>query len=151
MTKLFIFLFTFLTLHFSFAQKKQEMIHMKSQNDFNTTVNLLYQTLEEKELTVFADFDHQRNAKEVGLTMPRSRVIVFGNPKVGTFLMKENPSVALELPLKIAIVEDENAEVSIVFTPVSSWKKKYNIKDKNLLSKMQAAMDAIAKRITRQN
>ena len=54
MTKLFIFLFTFLTLHFSFAQKKQEMIHMKSQNDFNTTVNLLYQTLEEKELTVFA-------------------------------------------------------------------------------------------------
>ncbi|VDH05316.1 DUF302 domain-containing protein [Bergeyella zoohelcum] len=151
MTKLFIFLFTFLTLHFSFAQKKQEVIHITSKNDFNTTVNLLYQTLEEKELTVFADFDHQHNAKEVGLTMPRSRVIVFGNPKVGTFLMKENPSVALELPLKIAIVEDENAEVSVVFTSISSWKKKYNIKDKNLLSKIQAAIDAIAKRITHQN
>lgn len=129
------------------AQKKTELYKAYSQNDFDTTMELLYSTLKEKQLNVFADFDHQNNAEIVGLNMPKSRVIVFGNPKAGTQLMVDNPEIALDLPLKIAIVENQQ-KVQVIFTNMATLSKKYKLKNKAPINKMQILMEDIVKRIT---
>lgn len=73
------------------------------------------QTLRAMGIPVFAKFDHGKNAEEVGLTLRPNQVIVFGSPKVGTKLMQDNPSISIELPLKISVWEDKNGSVWATF------------------------------------
>lgn len=116
----------------------------KSKYGFDMTVKKLKDILKAKDLPIFAEFDHQKNAKEVGLSMPPTTVIVFGNPKVGTQLMLQEPLIALELPMKISIIENKDKTVSIIFTNTAFLAKKYNLKDNVILTKMQALLENIA-------
>lgn len=116
----------------------------KSKYGFDTTIKKLKDVLKAKDLPIFAEFDHQKNAKEAGLSMPPTTVIVFGNPKVGTHLMLQEPLISLDLPLKISIIENKDKTVSIVFTNTVVLAKKYNLKDNAILTKMQALLENIA-------
>jgi len=72
----------------------------------NESADKIKKSLQEKGFTIFCDIDHQTNAKKVGLDMPESRVLIFGNPMAGTKLMQKDITMSLDLPLRIAIVED---------------------------------------------
>ncbi|WP_155284106.1 DUF302 domain-containing protein [Capnocytophaga felis] len=139
----FIFLFSFMI---TYGQNEEKKIYsVVSKYDFDTTLNNLLQSLKEKQLTIFANFDHHKNAKASGIEMPKSNVIVFGNPKVGTHLMLDNPNIALELPLKIALVEDTNQKTSLIFSNVKLLADKYALKNTIVLEKMQQLIENILK------
>ncbi|MBV8750012.1 MAG: DUF302 domain-containing protein [Candidatus Eremiobacteraeota bacterium] len=57
--------------------------------------------------TVFARIDHAAGAAEVGLSMPPTQVLIFGNAVVGTPLMQAAPTIAIDLPLRFLVWEDE--------------------------------------------
>lgn len=59
------------------------------------TVNRLEKLVKEKGITVFARIDHQAEAAKAGLTMKASQLLIFGNPKAGTPLMKAAPTTAI--------------------------------------------------------
>lgn len=80
---------------------------MEGQYPVTETVERLEKALEEKGIPVFAKFDHAENAREVGMDLRPTTVLVFGSPKVGTGLMEMDQSISLELPLKISVWEDE--------------------------------------------
>ena len=65
------------------------------------------QVLESKGLTIFATIDHAQNAANVDLQLAPTRVVIFGNPKVGTPLMQCQQSIGIDLPLKLLIWQDE--------------------------------------------
>jgi uncharacterized protein (DUF302 family) len=75
----------------------------------------LLATLSEHGIKVFATWDQQAEARAVGLAMPPTTLIVFGNPKAGTPLMLAQPLSALDLPLKVLIVESSAGQVSVSF------------------------------------
>lgn len=83
----------------------------ESVHDVPTTTARLRAELDRRGIPVFAIFDHGQNAKEAGLDMPPAQVVVFGSPKVGTRLMLENPGIAAELPLRIAVWQDGTGSV----------------------------------------
>jgi uncharacterized protein (DUF302 family) len=58
-------------------------------------------------MKVFARIDQAAEARAVGLTMPPAVVLLFGNPKAGTPLMIARPTVAIDLPLKALVWEDD--------------------------------------------
>ncbi len=62
---------------------------------------------------MFAVIDHSGEAESVGLSMPNTKLIVFGNPKAGTPLMIAAPTIAIDLPLKILVWEDLEGKVWI--------------------------------------
>lgn len=86
-----------------------------SNYDFDTTVAKIETGVKEKGMTVFAVIDHQGSAKQAGLEMQPAKVIIFGNPKAGTPLMKKDPEFALQLPLK-ALVTQVDGKVKVVMT-----------------------------------
>lgn len=86
-------------------QAMQNTTTFDSAYDFTTTKSKITHTLKEKGMTIFAEIDHQKAAKDVGLTMQPATVIVFGTPKAGTPLMVQDPAFALQLPLKVLITE----------------------------------------------
>ena len=72
---------------------------------FDETLSRLNVVLAARGLKIFARIDHAANAREVGLYMPLTTVVIFGNARGGTPLMLAEPDVALDLPLRILVRE----------------------------------------------
>jgi uncharacterized protein (DUF302 family) len=64
---------------------------------------------------VFADFDHAAGAKQVGLPLRPTRVLIFGNPQAGTPLMQSRQTIGLDLPLRVLVWEDEGGKVWLTY------------------------------------
>lgn len=75
---------------------------------FDETVSRLERGIKEKGMTIFTVIDHAQAAKQAGLTMPPTKVIIFGNPKAGTPLMVKHPTLALDLPLRVLVNQDKD-------------------------------------------
>jgi uncharacterized protein (DUF302 family) len=65
----------------------------------------LERAVEQRKLTVFARLDFAADAAAVGLTLPPTRLLLFGNPRAGTPLIVAAPTAALDLPLKMLVWE----------------------------------------------
>ena len=91
------------------------IVSVPSAHDVTETVEKLKAMLQAKGVTLFAIIDHSGEAEKVGLKMPSTKVLIFGNPKGGTPLMLAAPSVAIDLPLKLLVAEDSAGKVSISY------------------------------------
>jgi uncharacterized protein (DUF302 family) len=56
---------------------------------------------------VFTEIDHAAAAQAAGLTLRPRTVVVFGNPRGGTPAMAANPTLALDLPLRVLVWQDD--------------------------------------------
>jgi uncharacterized protein (DUF302 family) len=81
---------------------------------FQETVQRLLAALTGHGIKIFATWDQQAEAGAVGLAMPPATLIVFGSPKAGTPLMLAQPESALDLPLKLLVIESDG-QVSVCF------------------------------------
>lgn len=115
----------------------------ESQFSVAETMARLEQTLKKMGIPVFAKFDHGKNAEEVGLKLHPNQVIVFGSPKVGTKLMQDNPSISIELPLKISVWEDNNGSVWATFPQMKVMAAEYGLEGEPVIGKMQELLEKI--------
>jgi uncharacterized protein (DUF302 family) len=76
---------------------------IESAFSFSDTLARLQSTLESRGFRIFAAIAHRAAAESVGLTMPPTTVLIYGNPKGGTPLMLAAPDFALELPLRVLV------------------------------------------------
>jgi len=116
---------------------------VETQNDVPTAVAKLISTIKAQGLTHFETIDHAKNAKEAGLRLKPETVVVFGNPKMGTLLMQCNPSMGLDLPLRMLFSTDYEGKTTITYTNPEYWTLKHNIKDKKCLGIIQKANIAL--------
>jgi uncharacterized protein (DUF302 family) len=79
------------------------------------TVDRLEELLRTKGVKLFALVDHSGEAEKAGMRMPRTKLLIFGNPKAGTPLMLSSPAIAIDLPLKILVAEDAAGAVWISY------------------------------------
>ena len=82
------------------------------------TVDKLKSILQAKNITLFALIDHSGEAAKAGITMPNTKLLIFGNPKAGTPAMLAAPSLAIDLPLKILIAEDSTGQTFISYNSI---------------------------------
>jgi uncharacterized protein (DUF302 family) len=64
---------------------------------------------------VFTELDHAAAAAQAGLVLRPRTVIVFGNPKGGTPLMQQAPTLAIDVPLKALVWQDEQGQVWLTY------------------------------------
>jgi uncharacterized protein (DUF302 family) len=88
------------------ATSESGIVRIASKHTVDETVEKLRGILQAKGVMLFALVDHSGEAAKVGLPMPPTKLLIFGNPKAGTPLMLASPSIALDLPLKILVAED---------------------------------------------
>jgi uncharacterized protein (DUF302 family) len=87
------------------------IIHQQSNHSVDETVAQIQQILKSKGVALFALVDHSGEAQKVGLQMPPTKLLIFGNPKAGTPLMLASPGIAIDLPLKILVAQDAAGKV----------------------------------------
>ena len=88
---------------------------LPAQQSVDHTVDKLVNILKAKAVKLFALVDHSGEASKVGLQMRPTKLLIFGNPAGGTPLMIASPSIAIDLPLKLLVWEDENKKVWISY------------------------------------
>jgi uncharacterized protein (DUF302 family) len=91
------------------------IVDRPSNHSVEQTVERLKYILQSKGVTLFAVIDHSGEAEKVGLQMPPTKLLIFGNPRAGTPLMLAAPSCAIDLPLKILIWEDTKGKVWVSY------------------------------------
>jgi uncharacterized protein (DUF302 family) len=97
------------------AMSANGIVDIRSSHTVDATVAKLSGIIEAKRMTVFAVVDHSGEAAKVGLSMRPTKLLIFGSPKAGTPLMLAAPSIAIDLPLKILVWEDENSQAWVSF------------------------------------
>jgi uncharacterized protein (DUF302 family) len=96
-------------------QKEEGIVKIASHHSVDETVNGIMSILRSKGVALFAIIDHSGEAEKVGLKMPPTKLLIFGNPKGGTPLMLASPSAAIDLPLKMLVAEDAQGKVWISY------------------------------------
>src|SRR5215468_7168652 len=85
------------------AMAVEGLITMQSKYGPAETMRRLETAVKSKGLTVFARVDHAAGAKEVGLTLRPTELLIFGNAKGGTPLMQSVQTIGIDLPLKAMV------------------------------------------------
>ncbi len=91
------------------------LISLKSSHDVRNTADRLETVLKEKGMTVFLRINHSEGARKVGEKLRPTQLVIFGNPKVGTPLMQCSQTVAIDLPQKALIWQDESGQVWLTY------------------------------------
>jgi uncharacterized protein (DUF302 family) len=83
------------------------------------TVSRLTGILSAKGMKVFAVIDQSEEAREAGLRLRDTTLVIFGNPAAGTPVMDAAPLSALDLPLKVLIWADGNRTNVSYYSPAA--------------------------------
>ncbi len=110
-----------------------KVVAQESKYSVAETVARIKANLAAQEVPVFVTFDHGANAEDAGLSLRPTQVVVFGNPKVGTKLMQERQSTAIDLPLRVAVWQDERNRVWVGYQNMDDLGATYGVKDKSIL------------------
>lgn len=126
---------------FSFSAQADIFLKKKSAHSVVDTIDKLETVLKSKGITIFARVDHSAGAKKVGLEMPPTLLLIFGNPKLGTPLMNENRLIGLDLPMKALAYEDANGTVWLAYTKPDVLEDRHDIDGKDaIFEKMTGAL-----------
>lgn len=83
------------------------LITIQSHYGPRETMQKLEAAVKAKGFSVFAHIDHSAQAAQVNLSLLPTDLLIFGNPKGGTPLMRSNQTVGIDLPLKALVWQDE--------------------------------------------
>jgi uncharacterized protein (DUF302 family)/uncharacterized membrane protein YidH (DUF202 family) len=125
--------------------KSNGIVKVPSNHTVDETVEKLKAILQAKGVMLFALVDHSGEAEKVGMKMPPTKLLIFGNPKAGTPLMLASPSIAIDLPLKILVAEDDHGKVWISYNSAEYLQERHDL-PKDLLQNI-AVVEALAAKV----
>jgi uncharacterized protein (DUF302 family) len=96
------------------------LITIASKHSVAGTINRLASIVTAKGLMVFARIDHAKGARDAGLELRPTELLIFGHAKGGTPLMQDKQAAGLDLPLKALAWEDEHGAVWLSYRS-ASW------------------------------
>ena len=100
-------------------QPGTEIVTKVSPRSVAATVGRFTGLLAARGLKVFAVIDQAAEARQAGLDLRETVLVIFGNPAAGTPVMAAAPLSALDLPLKIVVGDDAGETKVSYYTPVA--------------------------------
>ena len=121
---------------------REGIVDVPSPHSVDKTVGRVQDILEAKAVTLFALVDHSEEAEKVGMKMPPTKLLIFGSPKAGTPLMLEAPSIAIDLPLKILVWQDDKGKTWISYNSAEYLAERHGLP--STLAPALKAVEAVA-------
>jgi uncharacterized protein (DUF302 family) len=108
------------------AHYADEVVTKVSPRSVAETVDRIVTLVSDKNMKVFGVIDHSGEAKNVGLNLRDTKVVIFGSPTVGTPVMVAAPLAALDLPLKV-LVWDDGSTTKVSYTAPAALAGRYRL------------------------
>jgi uncharacterized protein (DUF302 family) len=123
------------------------IITIPSRHSMDETVTRVENALSAKGVKLFALIDHSGEAEKDGLQMRPTKLLIFGNPKVGTPWMVAAPSIAIDLPLKILIAEDAGGQTWISYNDPAYIQARHHLPPDLFEAFKSSGVDALAAKV----
>lgn len=92
-----------------------ELIEKPSPHSVQDTMDRLQTAVEGAGARVAARVDHAAAAKTVGIDLAPNQVLIFGNPNIGSPIFVENPAAGLDLPIRVAVYQDDAGQTIVAY------------------------------------
>ncbi|MGA2922012.1 MAG: DUF302 domain-containing protein [Candidatus Sulfotelmatobacter sp.] len=122
------------------------LMQVASQRTVDETVQRVESILGERGLQLFALVDHSAEAAKVGMKMRPTKLLIFGSPKGGTPVMVAAPSIAIDLPLKALVSEDETGKVWVSYNAPEYLQQRHGV-PQELVKNIAAVGALVAKAV----
>ncbi len=109
------------------AQAQEGLVIRDSDYGVAETADRLVSILEENDVTVMARVDHAANAERVGLELPPTVLVIFGNPRIGTPLMQAERTVGIDLPQKALVWQEDDGTVRLAYNTAEHLADRHGI------------------------
>ncbi len=131
------------------AIAQEGLVSVKSAHDVNTTADRLVDILGQKGMKIFARIDHAAGASSIGTELAPTELILFGNPKIGTGLMKCGRSAGIDLPMKALIWQTEDGSTWLGYNDADYLKSRHQLMGcDGIIDKVRGALANFAKAAT---
>lgn len=119
------------------------LVTVESDASVETSVERVEDAIEANEnLGLMAEFDHEENAESAGLDLPPTYVLVFGNPDLGTPLMRTDRTLAIDLPQKLLVMERDDGTVTVTYNDPAYLACRHGAEDED--DRLDAVSDALS-------
>jgi uncharacterized protein (DUF302 family) len=122
------------------------ILQVTSPHTVDETVTRLESVLAERGVRLFALIDHSGEAEKVGMKMRPTKLLIFGNPKGGTPVMVAAPTLAIDLPLKALVWEDEGGKVWVSYNSPEYLQQRHGVPE-DLIKNIAVAGTLVAKAV----
>lgn len=117
---------------------------MEAKGSVDDAFSRLETAVEGAGATVFATVDHGQGAADAGLELEPSKLLIFGNPQLGTPVMQGDPMAGLVLPLKMLVYSD-GGQTYVAYEEVEGMFDDLDVDDDlEVLDKMEGALGKFA-------
>jgi len=93
------------------------------------SIEVISKSLAEKNYKLISTFDHEKEALKLKQMLYPNKTLEFSNNKIESKLLACNPSMSLELPIRVSVYNELNGQTHIAYTDPEYWSLKHNIKD----------------------
>ena len=94
-------------------------------------------------MTIMARIDHGAAAKKVGAELRPTVVVFFGNPKAGTPAMRACPTIAIDLPIRMLVWQDEKGATRLAYNEPGWLFRRHGLLDEGTSDVMRDVLDSI--------
>jgi len=120
------------------------LVSVSTEDSVEATVDRITGDIEASPLTLMTTVDHAENAASVDMELPPTTLLIFGNPEVGTPLIQERRSVAIDLPQKL-LVWDNNGETTVTYNDPEYLADRHGITEQDdRLEEIRSVLDGLA-------
>lgn len=106
------------------------IIRVKSVYGFDETIARLKKDIEEKGIKFFLEVDQTKLAADAGIKLRPSRLLIFGNPALGSLFITSNPAAGIDWPVRLLVTQDADGAVWAVYTNFGYIARRHRIKDR---------------------
>ena len=91
------------------------LVNVKSKYIVAHTADRFVGIIQKKGMKVIAHVKHSESAKKAGIELRPTELIIFGNPKIGSPMMKCKQSIGIDLPQKLLVWQDESEQTWMTY------------------------------------
>jgi len=120
-----------------------ELVVKTSPYSVDAPLDRLAAAAEARGAHVFARIDHAGGAENIGTQLAPTAVLIFGSPQLGTPLIQQQPTVAIDLPVR-ALAWRGRATTYLAYTDPRALARRHGIDPEDAaITRLSGVLDAL--------
>lgn len=113
------------------ADAANGVVTVKSDYSVSETVSRIKKDVAKKGIMFFGVIDQAKLGKAAGVDVRPSRLVMFGNPALGTTFLTANQTAGLDWPVRVLVYQDADGGVYASYTDFDFIAQRHGITNRN--------------------